>query len=48
MRFFLILISLIYLTVNLSATEIYGIIDEDTIIGPEGNPWYVTSSLWVE
>jgi hypothetical protein len=31
----------------LQATEIYGIIDEDTTIGPEGNPWCVTHNLTV-
>ena len=28
-------------------TEIYGVIDEDTTIGPEGNPWYVPYNLTV-
>lgn len=47
MRFLLILISIICLAVNLSATDIYGIIDEDTTIGPEGNPWYIPNNLTV-
>ncbi len=44
---FIILISLLLLAVNILGTEIYGVIDEDTVIGPEGNPWYVTHNLIV-
>jgi hypothetical protein len=31
----------------LMGTEIYGTINEDTTIGPEGNPWYVPYNLTV-
>ncbi len=46
---YVVIILLIFINIStLPGTEIYGTIDEDTTIGPEGNPWYMTSSLWVE
>ena len=44
----LVIILLILLNISiLFGTEIYGTIDIDTTIGPEGNPWYVPSNLWI-
>ncbi|MDP8321238.1 MAG: FlgD immunoglobulin-like domain containing protein [Candidatus Stygibacter australis] len=47
MKNILVLLLLVSSIVILQATEIYGVIDEDTTIGPEGNPWYVTHNLTV-
>ncbi|MDP8321239.1 MAG: T9SS type A sorting domain-containing protein [Candidatus Stygibacter australis] len=47
MRYLFIVALLIIRISCIEATEIYGILDEDTIIGPDGNPWYVTHNLIV-
>jgi len=47
MKYFLVMLLIMFAFFFLQATEIYGIIDEDTTIGPEGNPWYVTHNLTV-